>query len=80
MQRAQPEPTEHHEVSILRNDLLQPQGPAPDAMRLATEEMLVESVTYPAFNVSNVMYFGDPLYGGQQGMVRLCWKEMRRPG
>ena len=38
-------------------------------MRLATEEMLVESVTYPAFNISNVTYYGDPQYGGQLGMV-----------
>ncbi len=40
-------------------------------MRLATEEMLVESVTYPAFNISNVTYYGDQQFGGQLGMVRL---------
>ena len=43
-----------------------------DPMREATEDVLIESVTYPAFNVSNITYYGPEQYGGQRGMVRPC--------
>lgn len=60
------------QLAIMEEMLFGADAPTTDPTRDATEDVLIESVTYPAFNVSNVTYYGPEEYGGQRGMVRCC--------